>query len=61
MEQRKYTPPDGAPRAQEDGEKNYRGPKMVYMSRGPKVKKALGSPRYQPEICCKEWYRSSNL
>jgi len=33
MEQRKYTPPDGAPRAQEGGEKNYRGPKMVYMSR----------------------------
>ena len=35
MEQRKYAPPDGAPRAQEGGEKNYHGPKMVYMSRVP--------------------------
>ena len=32
---------------------------VQYMSRssreeGPEVKKALRSPRYQPEICCKE-------
>ena len=53
MEQRKYAPPDGAPRAQEGGEKNYRGPKMVYMymSRRVEVKKALGSPRLLREQC----------
>ena len=59
MEQRKYAPPDGAPRAQEGGEKNYRGPEMGDMSRVPSEK---GTPQLYSIFCkCGRFDRLVNL